>query len=210
MVKIFLAGQASIGNAEKGPIRFIEAHQVGVIWGFWLLWVAGLAVALPTMVRTGFFTDLGGSDGAKSAGDQELAREIARMPVQGTLVAAPGMTSAEMIGGSSLKTNPAVPGEAVYAGGAIFDFWVAGTAIDFHRCRYYYVTTYAGDREHIEAINIGTSPKNILVRSWKPPTQLSASASRPTAGSLVTKSTAMNRIDSSTAARPGARKVTCG
>jgi hypothetical protein len=110
MVKIFLAGQASIGNSEKGPIRFIEAHQVGVIWGFWLLWVAGLAVALPTMVRTGFFTDLGGSDGAKSAGDQELAREIARMPVQGTLVAAPGMTSAEMIGGSSLKTNPAVPG----------------------------------------------------------------------------------------------------
>jgi len=159
MVKFFLAGQASIGNAEKGPIRFIEAHQVGVIWGFWLLWVAGLAVALPTMIRTGFFTDLGGSDGAKSTGDQERAREIARMPVQGTLVAAPGMTSAEMIGGSSLKTNPAVPGEAVYAGGAIFDFRVAGTAIDFHRCRYYYVTTYTRDREHIEAINIGTSPR---------------------------------------------------
>ena len=159
MIKFFLAGQASIGNAQKAPIRFIEAHQVGLIWCFWLLWVAGLAVALPTMIRTGFFTDLGGSDAATSASDQKLAREIARMPVQGTLVAAPGMTTADMIRGSSLKTNPAVAGEALYAGGAIFDFRVAGTAIDFQRCRYYYISTYTKDQAHIEAINIGTSPR---------------------------------------------------
>src|SRR5438105_14070638 len=130
MVKFFLAGHASIGNACKGPIRFIEVHQVGVIWGFWLLWFAGLTVALPAMIRTGFFTDLGGSDAAKSATGQRLAGEIARMPVTGTLIAAPGMTTAEMIRGSSLKTSPAVSGPGRIKAGAIFDFRVAGTAID--------------------------------------------------------------------------------
>lgn len=159
MVKLFVAGQASIGNADKAPIRFVQAHQSAVIWGLWLLWIAGLAVALPTMVRTGFFTGLGGSDAAKSSDNQELAREIARMPGQGTLVAAPGMTTIEMIRGSTLKTSPDVPGKVVYAGGAIFDFRVAGTGIEFSRCRYYYVTTYTKDPERIEAINLGTSPR---------------------------------------------------
>jgi hypothetical protein len=159
MVKAFVAGQAAIGNAEKVPIRFIEAHQAGVIWGFWILWIAGIAVALPTMIHTGFFTDQGGPITGSSNPDKELAREIARVPVQGTLIAAPGMTTAAMIRGSSLKINPAAPGKSLYAAGAIFDFRVAGTGIDFHRCRYYFITTYTKDPTRIEAINIGTSQR---------------------------------------------------
>ncbi|MGO9061806.1 MAG: hypothetical protein ACLQU2_31215 [Candidatus Binataceae bacterium] len=132
MVKLFLAGQATIGNAGKGPIKFLDRHQVGVIWGFWIVWGAGLAIALPTMIRAGFFTDLGGSSSASRADDRS-AREIARMPVQGTLLAAPGMTVDQMIRGSSLKiahgTNSMVPSQPLYAGGAIFNFHVAGTGI---------------------------------------------------------------------------------
>jgi hypothetical protein len=160
MVKAFLAGQASIGNADKTFIRLIDRHQVGVIWGFWILWIAGFAVALPTMIQTGFFTNLGGSDTA-SNGDDTIARQIARTPVQGTLVSAPGMKVEEMIRGSSLKinqqSNSAVPSEPLYSGGAIFNFRVAGTGIEFPRCRYYFVTTLTSDRSRIESINVGTA-----------------------------------------------------
>lgn len=164
MVKAFVAGQAMIGNAGKGPIKFLDRHQVGVIWGFWVLWIAGFAVALPTMIRAGFFTDLGGSS-TVTAGNHdtggEIARQIARMPVQGTLLAAPGMTVDQMIRGSSLKiahgSNPMVPNQPVYSGGAIFNFRVAGTGIEFPRCRYYFVTTYTHDPSRIESINVGTA-----------------------------------------------------
>src|SRR5579885_5988 len=162
MVKAFLAGQAAIGNTDKGLIKLVERHQLALIWGIWSLWIAGFMVALPTMIRSGFFADLGGSNTPGGSSDSELAREIARMPVQGTLVAAPGMTIEEMLRGSSLKisqgANP-MPGQSQYAGGAIFDFRVAGTGIEFHRCRYYFVTTYTKDPARIEAINVGTSPR---------------------------------------------------
>ena len=158
MVKLFVAGQASVGNAEKAPVKFVAEHQVAVIWGFWALWIAGMVVALPTMIRGGFFTD---QSGTASNIDDDIAKQIARTPVQGTLVAAPGMAVDEMIRGSSLKlnggSNPAAAPQARYAGGAIFDFKVAGTGIVFPRCRYYFVTTFTKDPTHIESINVGTA-----------------------------------------------------
>ena len=59
---------------------------------------------------------------------------------------------------ASAAPYPAAPGQSQYAGGAIFDYHVAGSAIEFHRRRYYFVTTYTKDPSRIEAINVGTSP----------------------------------------------------
>ena len=110
LVKVFVAGQGAIGNADKGFIQLIARHQVGVIFAIWGIWILGIAVALPTMISSGFFTDLGGGTSPTTSGagnsDAEIAKEIAAMPVQGTLVAAPGMTVAEMRSGSSLKIDP--------------------------------------------------------------------------------------------------------
>ena len=157
MVKVFLAGQASIGNADKGLIQLLDRHHVGVIYAIWGIWILGAAVALPTMISSGFFTDLGGGTASSSSNsDAEIAKQIASMPVQGTLVAAPGMTVTDMRSGSSLKIDPAV-GLPVYAGGAIFNFHIAGTGIEFPRCRYYYVTTVTKDPSRIDSINLGTA-----------------------------------------------------
>lgn len=159
MVKAFIAGQGAIGNAEKGPIKLIERHQLAVIYGIWGIWILGFAVALPTMIRSGFFSDAGGGT-ASSTGttdsDAEIAKQIASTPVQGTLVAAPGMTIADMRSGSSLKIDPAA-GLPVYAGGAIFNFRIAGTGIEFPRCRYYYISTLTKDPSRIDSINVGTA-----------------------------------------------------
>jgi len=160
MVRAFVAGQRAIGNGEKPLIGFFARHQLAIVCTIWGLWIAGFVVALPTMIRSGFFTDPGGSS---KPGDQDdgIARQIARMPVQGTLVAAPGMTVEEMVRGSTLTirqgANAALPEEPVYAGGAIFNYRVAGTAIEFPRCRYYFISTYTHDHSRIESINIGTA-----------------------------------------------------
>ena len=95
MVKAFIAGQGAIGNADKGPIKLIERHQLAVIYGIWGIWILGFAMALPTMIRSGFFTDLGGGSTSSTGtndSDAEIAKQIASTPVQGTLVAVPGMT----------------------------------------------------------------------------------------------------------------------
>jgi hypothetical protein len=159
MVKLFFAGQTSIGNTDKGFIRLLDRHQSGVVYTIWGIWILGAAIALPTMISSGFFTDLGGRTASSpdtSNRDAEIAKQIATMPVQGTLVAAPGMTIAEMRSRSSLKVDSVV-GLPVYSGGAIFNFHIAGTGIEFPRCRYYYITTFLKDPSHIESISIGTA-----------------------------------------------------
>jgi hypothetical protein len=160
LVKLFVAGQGGIGNADKGFIQLIARHQVGVIVAIWGIWILGIAVALPTMIGGGFFTDLGSGTSPTTSGadnsDAKIAREIAATPVQGTLVVAPGMTVAEMRSGSSLKIDQAA-GLPVYAGGAIFNFRIAGTVVEFSRCRHYYITTVTKDPSRIDSINIGTA-----------------------------------------------------
>lgn len=159
MVKLFLAGQTSIGNSDKGFIRLFDRHQSGVVFTIWGIWILGAAVALPTMISSGFFTDLGGRtapNAGTNSGDTEIAKQIAAMPVQGTMVAAPGMTVAEMRSRSSLKVDSAV-GLPVYSGGAIFNFHIAGTGIEFPRCRYYYITTFLKNPSLIESISVGTA-----------------------------------------------------
>jgi hypothetical protein len=69
------------------------------------------------------------------------------------------MPVAEMLAQSTLKLvgggKPNVP----FAGGAVFDFRVAGTDTVFHHCRYYFISTLTKDPARIEALSIGTSPR---------------------------------------------------
>jgi len=83
---------------------------------------------------------------------------FANTPIQGTVVAAPGMTVDEIVKQSTLKLDRGV---TTIAGGALFDYRIPNTAIDFPRCRYYFMSTYTRDPSHVESINIGTSPSKL-------------------------------------------------
>ena len=54
MVMSVLRGQAKIGDGA--PFAPLVRHQNKIIWAMWILILAGTAVALPTMIQSGFFT----------------------------------------------------------------------------------------------------------------------------------------------------------
>ena len=54
MVMSVLRGQAKIGDGA--PFAPLVRHQNKIIWALWILILAGTAVALPTMIQSGFFT----------------------------------------------------------------------------------------------------------------------------------------------------------
>jgi len=85
---------------------------------------------------------------------------------EGTLVANMGMTLEEVQGRSTLKLAPTVhypTGEEMTAGGARFDFEVAGTKIRFEGCRYYWLMTHQHGDSKLETVNIGASPNKLNV-----------------------------------------------
>ena len=85
---------------------------------------------------------------------------------EGTLVANMGMTLEEVKGRSTLKLAPTVhypTGEEMTAGGARFDFEVAGTKIRFEGCRYYWLMTHQHGDLKLETVNIGASPDKLNV-----------------------------------------------
>ena len=53
IVKTVLRAQER--NAGVAPIAALIRHQNKIIWGMWVLAVLGIAVALPAMVKDGFF-----------------------------------------------------------------------------------------------------------------------------------------------------------
>jgi hypothetical protein len=55
MVKLVLAGQVGIGNADVGIVRLVAAHETRIVIGFWLFLGLGLAIAIPAAIRDGFF-----------------------------------------------------------------------------------------------------------------------------------------------------------
>ena len=55
LLKAFLALQIRIGNGETFPVKWLLAHERGVVYGFWGLIVSGLLLAIPTAWRNGFF-----------------------------------------------------------------------------------------------------------------------------------------------------------
>jgi hypothetical protein len=164
MVALVLGGLELMGRGLKvQPFQPLISRPGWIVWPIWALMALGLTVALPAAIRAGFF----GHDDATSAAqsDRTGAEAIARMPVQGTLVAAPGMSVASMIAGSSLKVRRGSKSElfsgAQYGGAAIFNYRIAGSATIFARCRYYYITTYVRNPARIATINVGISSEKM-------------------------------------------------
>lgn len=162
MVRLVLGAQILLGNANVPPIRALIAHPGCIVLPLWTLIALGLAVGLPAAIRQGFFST---NDFQSASSSRAAAEAIARIPTQGTLVAAPGMRVDRMIAASTLHVqagsrSPLFSG-ARFGGAAIFDYRVAGTGIGFRRCRYYYITTYAKDPTRIEMINVGISSEKM-------------------------------------------------
>jgi hypothetical protein len=55
LLRYFISAQIRIGNGEFFLIKWIQAHEKGVIYGFWSLFVIGLCIALPAAIKNGFF-----------------------------------------------------------------------------------------------------------------------------------------------------------
>lgn len=140
MLKVFIAGQTAIGNGNLAIIRAVAAHQTGIVIGFWLFCTLGLALAIPAAIQDGFF----GPPAAAALG-----------PTEGTLVVKPGMAVADMHRLSTLKIKGSP--DSVFAAGGVFDFTIADTGTTFPGCRYYFITTFSKDRQHIQMMSIGTS-----------------------------------------------------
>jgi hypothetical protein len=146
IVKAVLRGQERLGNARQ--FAPLIRNQDKIIWGMWVLILAGLVLAIPAAIQDGFF-------GPQTQGPDELADSATS---EGTLVARPGMTLDEMARHSTLKLNI---GHATVSGGAVFDLAISGTDIKLPRCRYYFVSTYTYDPKTIEAVNVGTLPHKV-------------------------------------------------
>jgi hypothetical protein len=116
---------------------------------------AGLTLSLASAIILSAACDIVRSDLNSLAGKSE-----------GTLVANMGMTLEEVRGRSTLKLAPSVhypTGEEMTAGGARFDFEVAGTSIRFESCRYYWLMTHQHGDLKLETVNIGASPDKLNV-----------------------------------------------
>src|SRR5579862_1208047 len=164
MVALVLGGLDLIGKGlNVQPFKPLIARPGWIVWPMWVLMAAGLAVALPAAIRAGFF----GNEDVSPVGQTErtAAQAIAQTPAQGTLVAAPGMPVGRMISDSSIRVQRGSESElfsgAQYGGAAIFNYHIAGSAITFPRCRYYYITTYAARPSRIATINVGISSKKL-------------------------------------------------
>lgn len=163
MVRAVLAGLEAIGKSlDVRAFAPLIARPGWIVWPIWLLMAGGMAVALPAAIKDGFF----GPDAATGATARDSAAEaIAKLPSQGTLVAAPGMTIASMLAASTLAVQRGSKSElfsgAQFGGAAIFDYRVAGTATVFRRCRYYYITTSTIHPTRIGTINVGISPEKM-------------------------------------------------
>jgi len=157
MVKLVLGFQRNIGNEDVPAVAAALRAEKWIIYGIWGLLAAGLVVALPAAIQGGLFNPSGAntSPGPMSAEDFGAS--------SGTLVARPGMTLAEMVRASTLPIDPArqTTWTGSVAGGAVFDFRIAGTNIVFPRCRYYFLATYTHEPQRIESINVGTSSSTL-------------------------------------------------
>jgi hypothetical protein len=161
MVKLVLGFQVLVGNGNLRPVRAAIDHSAWIVGVLWALMALGLATGLPAAIRQGFF----GDESSSLSPERRAAQAIARMPVQGTLVAAPGMRSHRMLEESTLRvragsTSTLFSG-ARFGGAAIFDYRIADTTTTFRRCRYYYITTYARRPSVIEAIDVGISAEKL-------------------------------------------------
>ena len=50
-VRLFLAGQVAIGNGDVPVIAFMLRHEASIVRGMWVFMAAGVAIALPHILR---------------------------------------------------------------------------------------------------------------------------------------------------------------
>lgn len=56
IVMSVLRGQVKLGNEKNEPMATLIRNQNRIIIGMWVLIILGTAIALPTMIQSGFFT----------------------------------------------------------------------------------------------------------------------------------------------------------
>jgi hypothetical protein len=153
MVGLVLGFQRTVGNENVPVIRSALRGQNLIVFVIWGLMAAGAAIAIPAAITSGAFTTT----------QQTSTSAEAFAPSQGTLVAAPGMTFAQMVRQSTLKMdiNTRAPITSAVGGGGMFDYRIPGTGMLFHNCRYYFVSPYTHSSDRIEAVNVGLSPHTI-------------------------------------------------
>jgi len=54
-IKYFIDLQIRLGNGDALPIKWLQAHERNVVYGFWGMIVVGLSMALPAAMNNGFF-----------------------------------------------------------------------------------------------------------------------------------------------------------
>ena len=153
MIKLVLGFQAKLGNQNVAPVRAAIANQNRIVWIMWALMAAGAAIALPAAFVGGAFgDDISGWAASSFAGKS-----------QGVLVAAPGMSLDELVRASTLKLGleGRKPPIYVVAAEAVFDFQVPGSSFRFEHCRYYFMSTFTHDRQRVQGMSIGTSPRKV-------------------------------------------------
>jgi hypothetical protein len=154
MVGAVLGFQRNIGNQNLPVVRSALRSQHIIVYAMWGLIAAGLLIAVPAAMVSGAFTE------SSKLQEEETAPQSLS---EGTLIAAPGMTFAEMSRRSTLKIdiNMRAPITSAVGAGGVFDYHIPGTGMFFRNCRYYFVSPYTHARDRIESVNIGLSPHTI-------------------------------------------------
>jgi len=149
MVGLVLGFQRDIGNAEVPVIRGALRRQNVIVFVIWGLMALGAAIAIPAAIISG---GLG-----SAAPDTPPALGAS----EGTLVARPGMSFADMARQSSLKVDIAAraPLTSAVGSGGLFDFHLADTGMNFKNCRYYFASPFTRDPSRIQSLSVGTSPR---------------------------------------------------
>jgi hypothetical protein len=150
MVNLVLGFQRSIGNENVPAIRSAIGSRNLIVYAIWGLMALGALVAIPAAFYNGGFGE-----------KPRQAVDAAMLPAsQGTLVARPGMTFAEMARQSSLRLDidTRAPITSALGAGGVFDFHIPGTGMYFRNCRYYFVSPFAHAPDRIEVVNVGLSP----------------------------------------------------
>jgi len=55
VLSYFISAQMKIGNGDVFLIKWLQVHEKGIVFGFWALCVMGLCIALPAIIKAGFF-----------------------------------------------------------------------------------------------------------------------------------------------------------
>lgn len=55
LTRYFISLQTKIGNADSFIIQWFQAHEKGVVYGFWLVCLLGLGIAVSAAMKAGFF-----------------------------------------------------------------------------------------------------------------------------------------------------------